>query len=171
MGQVHVCAVATREAGAGRERSLLLVGRLHGWHHVQSRFPVLLCTRLDEARSSLGDLSSLLLAVTQLIAAKRSSEPSVGGSCSSASKPFHFPAAASGLRASWSGVKGEKKNKTQPTSASGPFNVCFTSFEGGSAGVSSVQPRACCWLCLPQHLGGWKRPCLRSQHCLVAAGL
>lgn len=73
--------------------------------------PVLLCTRLDEARSSLGDLSSLLLAVTQLIAAKRSSEPSVGGSCSSASKPFHFPAAASGLRASWSGVKGEKKIK------------------------------------------------------------
>lgn len=173
MGQVHVCAVAAREAGAGREGPCSWWDACAGgtaFSHGSPARPLLLCTRLDEARSGPRDLSSLPLAVTQLIAAKCSSNPSVGGSCASASKPFRFPAAASGLRANWNGVKGKKK-KTQPTSVSGPFTVCFTSFEGGGAGVSSVQPRACCWLCLPQHLGGWKRPRLRSQHCLVAAGL
>lgn len=113
MGQVHVCAVAAREAGAGREGPCSWWDACTGGTTSSPGFPVLLCTRLDEARSSLCDLPSLLLAVTQLIAAKRSSEPSVGGSCSSASKPFHFPAAASGLRASWSGVKGGKKKNTK----------------------------------------------------------
>lgn len=139
---MHVCAVAAREAGAGREGPCSWWDACTGgtaFSRGSPARPLLLCTRLDEARSGPRDLSSLLLAVTQLIAAKCSSNPSVGGSCAYASKPFRFPAAASGLRANWNGVKGKKK-KPNPRLCLGHLLFVLLLLKAAALGSAPCSP-------------------------------